>query len=204
MLTSSYSRRGLLRRGAMTALAASAASYQRILGANDKIGLGLIGCGGRGRSVLTSFVANPAIAANASVTSTPRVDEAMRIAPGAKGFRDHRELLDQSDIDAVLIATPDHWHAGTCIDAANAGKDICCEKPLTLTIEEGPEIVKAVRVNERVCQVGMQQRSAWHYLKAKQEYFDTGRLGKITMARTWWHGNGAHLRPYPKGTETMP
>ena len=63
------------------------------------------------------------------------------------------------------------------------------EKPLTLKIEEGPPIVKAARVNERICQVGMQQRSGKHYLQAKREYFDTGKLGKITLARTWWHGN---------------
>ena len=63
------------------------------------------------------------------------------------------------------------------------------EKPLTLKIEEGPPIVKAARINERICQVGMQQRSGSHYLQAKREYFDTGKLGKITLARTWWHGN---------------
>ena len=61
-----------------------------------------------------------------------------------------------------------------------------------------------MRVNERVCQVGMQQRSGQHYLRAKREYFDTGKLGKITMARTWWHGNGAHLRPYPPEAESKP
>jgi predicted dehydrogenase len=78
------------------------------------------------------------------------------------------------------------------------------EKPLTLTIEEGPRIVKAARVNERICQVGMQQRSGQHYLQAKREYFDTGKLGKITLARTWWHGNSYHLRRAPVSLQSRP
>ena len=188
-----------------SALALTAASYNRILGANDQIGLGLIGCGGRGRNVLGSFVKNESIRARALCdVYAARIDEAKSVAPDARGYKFHEEVLARQDIDAVLIATPDHWHAGLCIDAANAGKDIYCEKPLTLKLEEGPEIVKAVRVNDRICQVGMQQRSAKHYLRAKQEYFDSGKLGKITLARTWWHGNGAHLRPYPEGAEEKP
>ncbi len=81
-------------------------------------------------------------------------------------------------MDAVLIATPDHWHAAVAIDALNAGKDVYVEKPLTLKIEEGPEIVKAARIHERICQVGMQQRSGQHYLQAKREYFDTRKTGQ--------------------------
>jgi predicted dehydrogenase len=88
----------------------------------------------------------------------------------------------------VLIATPDHWHALTAIDALNAGKDVYCEKPLTLRIEEGPPIVKAARVNNRICQVGMQQRSGSHYIQARDEYVKTGKLGKITLARFWHNG----------------
>jgi predicted dehydrogenase len=75
---------------------------------------------------------------------------------------------------------------------------------LTLRIEEGPPIVKAARVNNRICQVGMQQRSGKHYLEAKREYMDTGKLGKITLARTWWHGNGYHLRKAPASLATKP
>ena len=88
------------------------------------------------------------------------------------------------------------------IDALNAGKDVYVEKPLTLKIEEGPQIVKAARVNNRICQVGMQQRSGKHYLEAKHEYLDTGKLGKVTLARTWWHGNGYHLRKAPASLKT--
>ena len=82
----------------------------------------------------------------------------MQANPKAVGFTDHRKLLESKEINAVLIATPDHWHAQCAMDALNAGKDVYCEKPLTLKIEEGPAIVKAARVNDRVCQVGMQQR----------------------------------------------
>ena len=78
------------------------------------------------------------------------------------------------------------------------------EKPLTLTIEQGPPIVKAARENNRICQVGMQQRSGTHYLRAKHEYIDSGKLGKITLARTWWHGNSYHLRKAPASLQTKP
>jgi len=78
------------------------------------------------------------------------------------------------------------------------------EKPLTLTIDEGPPIVKAARVNNRICQVGMQQRSGENYLQAKRDYIDSGKLGKVTMARTWWHGNGYHLRKAPASLQSKP
>ncbi len=104
----------------------------------------------------------------------------------------------------MLIATPDHWHSTIAIDALNAGKDVYVEKPLTRTPEEGPPIVKAARVNNCVCQVGMQQRSGKHYLEAKHDYFDAGKLGTITLARTWWHGNAYHLRKAPDSLQTKP
>jgi len=195
----------MLRTVATGALAMTASSYSKILGANDKVHLGLIGAGGRGQNVMKTFQLNSTVEVTAVCdVYAGRTDQALSTAPGAHGFSDHRKLLDQKYVDAVLIATPDHWHAGIAIDAANAGKDIYVEKPLTLKIEEGPKIVKAVRVNNRVCQVGMQQRSARHYLRAKQEYFDTGRLGKITLARTWWHGNSAHLRLAPPELQSLP
>jgi predicted dehydrogenase len=168
------------------------------MGANDRIQLGVIGCGGRGRAVMQTFQKNQAIHVSAVCdVYGERIDRARQNAPGAKSFTDHRKLLETNDIDAVLIATPDHWHAIIAIDALNAGKDVYVEKPLTLRIEEGPEIVKAARVSDRVCQVGMQQRSGPHYIQAKEEYIKPGKLGKITLARTWWHGNSAHLMKAP-------
>ncbi len=186
-------------------LASTAASYSRILGANDKVNLGLIGAGGRGQGVMGTFQKTSQVQVTAICdVYANRIDQGIQKAPTAKGFNDHRKLLEFKDLDAVLIATPDHWHSGTAIDALNAGKDVYVEKPLTLTIEEGPRIVKAARVNNRICQVGMQQRSGSHYLQAKAEIVKAGKLGKVTLARTWWHGNGAHLRQAPAELGTQP
>ena len=194
MAHSTFPRRALLRAAGGAAVAMSASSYSRVSGANDKVTLGLIGCGGRGRGVMGTFLKTGRVQVTAVCdVYGERIDRALQTASGAKGVADHRKLLERKDVDAVLIATPDHWHALTAIDALNAGKDVYVEKPLTLRIEEGPLIVKAARVNNRICQVGMQQRSGSHYILARDEYVKKGKLGKITLARTWWHGNGAHL-----------
>ncbi|MFN0169756.1 MAG: Gfo/Idh/MocA family protein [Bryobacteraceae bacterium] len=200
MAPSGLTRRTIIGGGALTA-----SSYSRILGANDRVQLGVIGPGDRGRHVMGLFVDSGAIDVVALCDIyAANVDKAMARAPKAKSFRDHRRLLEATGIDAVLIATPDHWHSTTAIDALNAGKDVYVEKPLTLTIEEGPAIVRAARVNNRICQVGMQQRSGKHYLEARREYVDSGRLGKITLARTWWHGNSYHLRRAPDSLRAQP
>ena len=201
MTDSSLPRRALLRGAA----ALTAASYSRVLGANDKIQLGVIGCGERGRHDMSQFMMVPAVnvAAVCDIYGE-QIDKARQKAADAKNFSDHRKLLEMKEIDAVLIATPDHWHSRVAIDALRAGKDVYVEKPLTLKIEEGPPIVKAARENDRICQVGMQQRSGMHYLQAKREYMDTGKLGKITMARTWWHGNTYHLRRAPASLQSKP
>ena len=187
------------------ASAATALSYSRILGANDRVRLGLIGCGSRGVGDMNAFLKLGTVDVPALCdVYGARIGDARKTATAAKAFADHRQVLDQKDVDAVIIAVPDHWHTAITIDALNAGKDVYVEKPLTLRIEEGPEIVKAARVNKRVCQVGMQQRSGKHYLEAKHQYFDTGKLGKITLVRTWWHGNSFHLRRAPASLQTQP
>ena len=188
------------------AAALTAASYNRVLGANDSVQLGVIGTGDRGTYVMTQFMKNPSVRVTALCDIyAAHIDNARQKATDAKAtYADHRKLLEDKNVDAVLIATPDHWHSRVAIDALNAGKDVYVEKPLTRRIEEGPPIVKAARVNNRVCQVGMQQRSGIHYLQAKREYIDSGRLGKITLARTWWHGNGYHLRKAPASLQNQP
>ena len=189
------------------AAAATALSYSRVYGANDRIQLGLIGCGERGRYDMGNFVkaAKVDVVALADIWAS-QMDKAKQnaAAANAKTFEDHRRVLDMKEVDVALIGVPDHWHVPIAIDALNAGKDVYVEKPLTLTVEEGPAIVKAARINNRVCQVGMQQRSGKHYIRAKQEYFDTGKIGKITLARTWWHGNTYHLRKAPESLRTKP
>jgi predicted dehydrogenase len=199
MLEHTLDRRDLLRGAKTAATALAAASYSRVLGANGRINLGLIGSGDRGRYVMSQFVKTDRVDVGALCdVYAVNIDKGRQAgAPNAKDFGDHRKLLEMKELDAVLIATPDHWHATCAIDALNAGKDVYVEKPLTLRLEEGPPIVKAARINDRICQVGMQQRSGIHYLQAKKDYMDTGALGKISLVRTWWHGNGYHLRKAP-------
>ncbi len=205
MFDEKLGRRQILRGIGTTAASMTAASYSRVMGANEKINLGAIGVGDRGRHDMRMFqtTGDVEVAAVCDIYSQ-QIDLAKQQAPNAKSFSDHRKLLEIKELDAVLIAVPDHWHAAIAIDALNAGKDVYVEKPLTRTIEEGPLIVKAARINNRVCQVGMQQRSGRHYIQAKKEYIDSGRLGKITLARTWWHGNGYHLRKAPASLQTQP
>ena len=203
MTDTNLPRREFLR--TVTATAATALSYSRILGAADRVRLGLIGCGARGVGDMRNFVA----LGNVDVTAlsdvyTAQIDRAKQTAPNARAVGDYRRILEMKDVDAVLVAVPDHWHAPITIDALNAGKDVYVEKPLTLRPDEGAAIVKAARLNNRICQVGMQQRSGKHYLQAKQEYFDTGKLGKVTLVRTWWHGNTYHLRTAPASLQKQP
>jgi predicted dehydrogenase len=197
-------RRSFLR-GATTATALTALSYSRVYGANERIQLGLIGAGERGRYDMSNFVKTGGVdvAAVCDVYAV-QIDKVKQTAPNAKSFTDHRRLLEMKELDVALIGVPDHWHSTIALDALNAGKDVYVEKPLTLRIEEGPALVKAARVNNRICQVGMQQRSGKHYLEAKHEYIDTGKLGKVTLARTWWHGNGYHLRKAPAELAQQP
>jgi predicted dehydrogenase len=201
MSTLPLNRRNFLR----GASAATALSYSRVMGANEKLRLGVIGVGERGSGDMGNFQRNPDVEVVALCDIyKAHIDSALQHAPQAKTYTNHKELLASKDVDIVLIATPDHWHVPIAIDALNAGKDVYCEKPLSLTPEEGPQVVKAARVNNRICQVGMQQRSGKHYLQAKAEYFDTGKIGKVTLSRTWWHGNGYHLRKAPDSLQQKP
>jgi predicted dehydrogenase len=205
MSENSVPRRSFLRGVTTGATALTALSYSRVMGANERVQLGLIGAGERGRGDMGNFVKTGIVdvAAVCDVYAV-QIDKVKSTAPNAKSFSDHRKLLELKEVDAVLIGVPDHWHSTVAIDALNAGKDVYVEKPLTLKIEEGPPIVKAARINNRICQVGMQQRSGKHYLEAKAEYIDTGKLGKITLARTWWHGNTYHLRKAPADLAQQP
>ena len=185
-----------MRSASATALAA--ASYQRVMGANERLSVALVGCGARGSYLQTVFQklnATP-LTAVCDVWKT-RADKAQAVSGGeAKVFGDHRKLLETPGLDAVIVATADHWHAPVAIDALNAGKDVYVEKPLTLRMEEGPKIIRAARVNGRICQVGAQQRSGSHYIQAKRAYLESGKLGKVHLVRTWWFdGGGGFGRP---------
>ena len=205
MQFSTQPRRAFLATAARGAAVLTASSYVRILGANDRVNLGLIGAGERGRHVMGLFLETGQVDLRAVCDIYPEmIDKAKSKAPNAESFSDHRKLLETKGLDAILIGVPDHWHAAIAIDALNSGRDVYVEKPLTRRIEEGPPIVKAARVNNRICQVGLQQRSGAHYIEAKQKYIDTAALGKITLVRTWWHGNSYHLRKAPASLQTQP
>ena len=120
----------------------------------------------------------------------PQMDFAINDAKleGVDTYRDFRRLLDRKDIDAVIVASPDHWHALQTVMACQAGKDVYVEKPVSSAVDEGSKMVQAARKYNRVVQVGTQQRSGDHYQKAA-EIIRGGQLGKITFVRTWNFGN---------------
>jgi predicted dehydrogenase len=185
---------------ALAAPTARAASTDAVAGANDRIRIGLIGCGGQGRSNLKDFVK----VKNVECVALCDVDDAQIAktqseildAPGveqkpALATRDFRRVLDAKDVDAVIVATPDHWHALPTILACQAGKDVYVEKPLSVCIAEGRAMVTAARKHARVVQMGTQQRSATHFTDAVS-YVKSGKLGRIRLVRNWayldWKG----------------
>ncbi|MFN7542052.1 MAG: Gfo/Idh/MocA family protein, partial [Acidobacteriota bacterium] len=140
---------------------AGAAAFQRILGANERVRTGLIGAGGRGRFLAGEFKEIGFELPAVCDVYQPNLEAGLKLAStGAVGHKDYRRLLDDKSIDAVVVATPDHWHAKMVIDAVEAGKDVYVEKPLCHTIEEGYRMVEAVRRTRRVLQVGTQRRSS--------------------------------------------
>jgi predicted dehydrogenase len=164
--------------------AVTAASYARVLGANDRIQAGFIGYGLIGAQHVHDFKRQPDVdlAAVAEVSQT-RLDEGLTACgPRAKGYRDFRKLLESPEIQAVVVSTPDHWHALMTILACAAGKDVYVEKPLTLFVREGRWMVTAARRYNRVVQVGTQQRSGRHYQKAVK-LMRGGYIGKVHSVR---------------------
>jgi predicted dehydrogenase len=188
------------RRRFLGAAIATAASYGRILGANDRIRVGGIGTGSRGQYLLSNVaqIEGAEIVALCDVYEPHRLRAKSRYAPSASDTVDHRELLKRTDIDAVVVATPDHWHVPIIIDAVRAGKDVYCEKPVTHRLEEGDPLIAAVKESKRVVQTGTQQRSWAHYMHAK-ELIDAGELGQVTFIRTYWYQN--HIANQDTGPE---
>jgi predicted dehydrogenase len=176
-------RRAFLKTLAATAVA-TAASRRRVLGANDRVRVGIIGNGLIGRRHLLDFQAQPdcEIAAIAEVSSE-RLDDGVATAGNAPArVEDFRRMLDRSDIDAVVVSTPDHWHALMTIMACAAGKDVYVEKPLTHALREGEWMLEAARRHRRVVQVGTQQRAGAHYQRARA-LVQAGHIGDIRAAR---------------------
>ena len=186
-------RRTFLKAASASVAAVKVASSTRLArgqSANDSVSVGLIGCGGRGRRVANLMRGN----ANCRfiATSDPHTGRAESAAlwagSGAKTYEDFRDLLDHPGLDAVLIATPDHWHAGVGVLALRAGKDIYLEKPVALTIAEGRALIREHAKTDRVIQVGTQHRSAPHTAEAA-ELVRSGAIGKLHLVRVWTYMN---------------
>ena len=159
-------------------------SYARIIGANEKIKIGVNGCGGMANAHMNALMKmtksdNIEIAAVCDIY-TNRLDRAKTLTKG-KAFSDYRKILDSKDIDYVLIATPEHWHYQMTLDAIDAGKHIYVEKPMTHTIEQGKTIVEKVEKAKLKLQVGVQGMSDDSYETA-HKMIQEGALGKVVMA----------------------
>lgn len=157
----------------------------------DQIALGVIGSGSRGTFVMTTFqkMPNLRVAAICDVFE-PNLENALSTASKApnthpKAYRNYKELLDDKTVQAVLIATPEHWHHQMVLDALAAGKDIYVEKPLCQTPEEGIALLDAEKKSKSIVQVGMQRRSYDLYLDARK-LVAAGTLGNVRMIRSWW------------------
>jgi predicted dehydrogenase len=173
----------------MTALAST-----RVLGANDTLRVGVIGAGGRMGDLLNAAdrVGGYQIVAVSDVYA-PRREAVKQRAAGANATThvNYKEVLDQQ-LDAVIIATPDHWHVRIAADAVASGKDVYLEKPVTHTLEEGAVLTKAVRSSKQILQCGMQQRS-WSHFRDAVDLIQGGSLGRVPQVRTyWWQNYLAH------------
>ena len=178
-------RRSFIIATGMTALAAT-----RVFGANEKIRLGLIGAGERMKGLIESAnKAAPCEIVAVSDVYGPHRDLFKERSGGlATTHLDYREVLDNKDIDAVIIASPDHWHLRMALDALAAGKDVYLEKPVTHNLEEGPVLTKAVRSSKQILQCGMQQRS-WAHFRDAVDLVQGGSLGRVVQVRTYWWQN---------------
>ena len=188
-----FSRRSFVLGSAAAALAQTSA--------NGRVQVGVIGCGARSQQLMQGLMANPGVAITAiSDAYRGRVVRTQENwGAGAKEYRDYREILGRRDIDAVVIATPDHWHHRMCLDAIAAGKDIYCEKPLTYRSSEGKEIAEAAAKAGRIVQVGSQGCSGVLQERAR-EIVQSGKIGRVTLIRAAYNRNsasGAWLYPIP-------
>jgi predicted dehydrogenase len=195
-MTHSLDRRSFLIAGGLTALAST-----RAFGANDRLRIGVIGAGGRMRGLLNSAenTGVPFEIVSVCDVYTPRREEvkSRTSAAAATTCVDYNDVLNDKSIDAVIIATPDHWHVRVARAALAAGKDVYLEKPVTHTLEEGEALLKSVRSSRQILQCGMQQRS-WPHFRNAVDLIQGGALGQVTQVRTyWWQNYGSNWVPKP-------
>jgi predicted dehydrogenase len=171
----------------------TAAAAGRVWGANERLRAGIIGAGGRGRYLISQFKEGGVEVGAVCDVYQPNLEAGLKDAStGARPFTDYRRMLEDKSLDAVIVATPDHWHARMVIDAVEAGKDVYVEKPLAHKIDEGFAIIEAVRRTKRVVQVGMQRRSMELFQQAR-EFVTGGRLGEIRLVTSAWYNNQSSL-----------
>jgi predicted dehydrogenase len=199
---SKIARREFVKTGAVAAGAAATFRYNvhaKIVGANDRINIASIGVGGRGTSVMrwameVGSTTRPAQVVAVCDVYQKRVNNAAKIVTEKQGGApalatlDYREIIARKDIDAVIIATPDHWHAPIAIEAMKSGKDVYCEKPMTRTVEEAKKFYEASKATNRVVQIGSQTTSSDQWWKARKAIED-GMIGQLLMSQGSYHRN---------------
>ncbi|HTT63678.1 MAG TPA: Gfo/Idh/MocA family oxidoreductase [Bryobacteraceae bacterium] len=169
-----------------------AAATGRVIGANDRINVGVIGVGGRGSYLANEYAAIGEKTNACKVVAVADVYEKRKRMAAEKhkcdGYLDYREIINRSDVDAVVVATPDHWHAAIALEALDHGKDVYLEKPMCHTVEEAKHLSQTVKETKRVLQVGSQTTSAlqWHVAK---KYIADGAIGKMIMSQGSYHRN---------------
>ena len=191
----SINRRRFIQTGAAATTAAiTAAQTTKVLGANDRVRLGVIGTANRGMQLIGAFLENPdaEVAALCDIRQSTLEKAGQQLGGKPVLLSDFRKLLDRKDIDAIVVATPDHWHALQTIAACRAGKDVYVEKPLSQTIHEGRRMIEVARETKRVVQVGLHRRSSPLYADAAKLIAE--KLGKVTISRCYHISN-----MYPNG-----
>jgi predicted dehydrogenase len=198
-------RRDFMRVSATGAVTFQARSYARILGANDRIGLGITGLGRRGTIVGDAFLEDDRtrLVAVSDVYDAQVSHFLSRLGSKEKPAQGiaWQDLLAHKDVDAVLISTPDHLHVNMAVEALAAGKHLYLEKPTLHHWDDRSRLLEAAGKSRVVLQCGTQQRSSTHYLRAKQEIFAEGKLGKVLFARAVWHNfpwQQRYVKPEPK------
>lgn len=195
-----FSRRDFLKSSALVAGSAFSPIRGEMIGANDRLNVGLIGCRNMGWSDLSGFLNNPGVRClgladvDRSVLDKRGADLAKKQDTKFELYSDYRKLLDNRDIDAVIIGTPDHWHCLQFVDACKAGKDVYVEKPIANSIAECDVMVEAARKYGRIVQVGQQQRSGNHW-KEMIRILRSEELGRIGSVKIWANFNYAALPP---------
>ena len=195
-------RRTFIKQAAVGAAALVGHPTARVLGANDRVRVAMIGAGARGQELLRQAVEIPSLQVVAVAdVYTRRFDEARKIVQGVETFGDYRRVLDRKDIDGILVASPLHIHARHFMDTLAAGKDLYSEKTLTWSIPEAEQCLAASRQSGRVIQIGLQHESDGSFVDAKK-WVAGGMVGKVTQVESWMsrntpHGQGQWVRPVP-------